>query len=100
MSLLYVHHVQVITIGPRYLNALIPVYKYPLPLIEDIFNNLKGADYFSELDITKAFHKFKIAPEDLKVTAFTWGNRQYVFVCAPFGIKTLSAKFQRVMDIV
>ena len=81
----------------RPLNALIPDDNFPLPRIAEIFEALAGAQYFTTLDLKSAYHRFPIHKDDRHKTAFTWKNIQYVFARAPFGLKTLPAKFQRVI---
>ena len=81
----------------RHLNALLPDDRFPLPLISEIFHKLAGSTIFTTLDLTSAFHRFKIHEKDQPKTAFTFNNQQYMFVGAPFGLKFLSSAFQRVM---
>ncbi|SAL96225.1 hypothetical protein, partial, partial [Absidia glauca] len=83
-------------LDPRHLNLLLPDDKYPLPLIRDIFEKLRGATIFTTLDLKNAFHRFQIAPKDRHKTTFTHRNTQYMFQGCPFGLKPLSSKFQRV----
>lgn len=85
-------------LDPRMLNLLLPDDSFPLPLIKDIFSDLNGCVIFSTIDLTKAYHRFPIRKADQHKTAFTWRGRQFVFQGAPFGIKTLPSKFQRVMS--
>jgi hypothetical protein len=84
----------------RPLNALLPDDSFPLPRISDIFETLSDSKIFTILDLKSAFHRFIIHPGHRYKTAFTWHNTQYVFVRAPFGLKTLPSKFQRVMQIL
>jgi hypothetical protein len=79
-------------LDPRQLNLLLPDDNFPLPLIKDIFADLNGSVIFSTIDLTKAYHRFKIRKEDQHKTAFTWRGKQYVFQGAPFGIKTLPSR--------
>ena len=85
-------------LDPRHINALLPDDKFPIPLISDIFHELSGSSIFTTLDLTAAFHRFKIHESDQPKTAFTHNGQQYMFVGAPFGIKFLSNVFQRVMS--
>lgn len=84
----------------RALNALLPDDSHPLPLIKDIFSALAGSAVYTTLDIKTAFHRFLIAPEDRAKTCFTWQHTQYVFVRAPFGLKTLPSIFQRAIQLI
>ncbi|KAL8109057.1 hypothetical protein AgCh_025231 [Apium graveolens] len=52
------------------LNKLTIKNKYPLPRIDDLFDQLKGAKYFSKFDLRSRYHQLKIKPEDIPKTAF------------------------------
>ncbi|CDH60654.1 hypothetical protein RO3G_15169 [Lichtheimia corymbifera JMRC:FSU:9682] len=87
-------------LDPRHINRHLKDDRYQLPTIKEIFHDLSGATVFTTLDLTNAFHRFKIHEDDRHITAFTYGNRQYVFRGCPFGLKPISSKFQRVMHIL
>jgi hypothetical protein len=87
-------------LDPRHLNLLLPDDRYPLPLIKEIFEQLKDARVFSTLDLKNAFHRFQIAPEDRHKTTFTHRGIQFMFRGCPFGLKPLSSKFQRVTALL
>ena len=84
----------------RELNKLVIADRYPLPLISDIFDALKGAKYFTSLDLLSAYHRFPVLAEHQHKTAFTWNDVQYKFLRAPFGLKNLPSQFQRVIHYV
>ncbi|KAL8126782.1 hypothetical protein AgCh_013900 [Apium graveolens] len=54
----------------RELNKLTIKNRYPLPRIDDLFNQLKGAIHFSKIDLRTVYHQLKIKPEDIPKTAF------------------------------
>ena len=87
-------------LDPRALNQLLPEDWFPLPLMGDIFDKIgmAKANFYSSLDIVSAFHKLPIAEEDQVKTSFTGPDgKVWMFRGAPFGIRHLSSKFQRVM---
>ena len=84
----------------RSLNDLISSDKYPLPLISDIFDALKGSKYFTSLDLKSAYHRFPVLEEHQHKTASTWNDVQYKFLRASFGLKNLPSQFQRVVHFV
>ena len=84
----------------RPLNAILVDDKWPLPQIGDIFWALAGAQVFTTVDLRQAYHRFPIAVADRHKTAFTWGQVQYQFRGAPFGLKLLPSQFQRVMSLL
>lgn len=81
-------------------NILPPTFNYPIPLVGDIFANLSGKKVFSTIDLSNAYHRFKVAPEDVHKLTFTHGNNQYAFVKGCFGVKMLTSQFQKVMAIL
>ena len=82
----------------RGLNALLQDDAFPLPKVKDIYRALAGSHVFSTLDLKSAFHRLPVHPEHQHKTAFTWEGQQYVFRRAPFGLKTMPSKFQRLIQ--
>jgi transposase InsO family protein len=89
-------------LDPRHLNqAMINDDRYPIPLIEDLFRKLEGRQFFTALDLRNAFHRLPVATGDQPKLAFTAPDgKHWMFVAAPFGLKTLTSTFQRVMALV
>ncbi|KAG1464221.1 hypothetical protein G6F56_005129 [Rhizopus delemar] len=87
-------------LDPRHINKFLPDDKFPLPLIRDIFHELRNSKIFTTLDLKSAFHRFKIAEKDQHKTTFTHNGLQYMFRGCPFGLKPLSSKFQRTMALL
>ena len=54
----------------RQLNKLIVKNKYPLPRIDDLFDQLKGASIFSKIDLRSSYHQLRIKDEDVHKTTF------------------------------
>ena len=72
---------------------------YPLPIINDILDSLGSARYISVFNLATGFHHIKMDPKDSHKTAFPTHHGHYEFDRMPFGLKTASATFQRLMDI-
>jgi hypothetical protein len=54
----------------RSLNDVTIKNKYPLPRIEDLFDQMRGAKVFSKIDLQSGYHQLKIRPSDIPKTAF------------------------------
>ncbi|CDH52554.1 hypothetical protein RO3G_11965 [Lichtheimia corymbifera JMRC:FSU:9682] len=89
-------------LDPRALNIHLPDETYRLPLIDEIFRQVKHANVFTTLDLTQAFHRLPIYAPHRVHTTFTSpvDNQAYCFVSMPFGIKSTSSKFQRCMHVL
>ena len=84
----------------RALNAVTRKDHYPLPLIQDIFDQLEGAKIFSTLDLQTGFWQIPVAEKDREKTSFVCHRGSFQFVRMPFGVQGAPALFQRVMDYV
>jgi len=73
---------------------------YPLPRIDDIFDQLSGNAWYSTLDLKSGYWQIKIRPEDREKTAFSVGNGLWQFRVMPFGLCNAPATFERVMEQV
>jgi hypothetical protein len=82
----------------RSLNQILPpTFNFPVPLVKDIFDNLAGKKVFTTLDLSNAYHRFKVAPEDVHKLSFTYNGNGFSFQKACFGVKMLTSQFQKVM---
>lgn len=84
----------------RLLNEVTIKNKYPLPRIDDLFDQLKGAKYFSKIDLRLGYYQLKIWLIDLPKTAFIICYGQYEFIVMPFGLTNAPAYFMNLMNKV
>jgi len=79
----------------RELNANTVSDKYPLPLILDQIDRLRGSIYFSSLDMASGFYQIPIHTDFIKKTAFVTPEGQYEFLAMTFRLKNASSVYQR-----
>lgn len=72
--------------------------KYPLPRIEDLFSALRGGQTFSKIDLKSAYQQFLLDDDSKKLCTIVTHKGNFIYNRLPFGIKTASNKFQRIMD--
>jgi hypothetical protein len=75
----------------RSLNDVTMKNKYPLPRIEDLFNQMRGARVFSKIDLRSGYHQMKIRPSDIPKTDFSTRYGLYEFIIMSFGLTNAPA---------
>lgn len=81
-------------------NAQTVKNKYPLPLIEDLLDELHGATWFTSLDLCSGFHQIRMKQGEEYKTAFQTHNGHYEYRVMPYGVIGGPATFQQVMNVV
>lgn len=84
----------------RRLNAITKRDVYPLPLMDDVFDRLAGAKWFSSLDLKSGYWQMLVDPADVSKTAFVTPDGLFEFLRLPFGLNNAPSTFQRLMDRV
>jgi hypothetical protein len=84
----------------RSLNDVTVKNKYPLPCIEELFDQMRGSKVFSKIDLRPGYHQMRIRPSDIPKTAFSTRYGLYEFTVMSFGLTNSPAYFMNLMNKV
>ncbi|GJY04837.1 putative reverse transcriptase domain-containing protein, partial [Tanacetum coccineum] len=84
----------------RELNKLIVKNRYPLPRIDDLFDQLQGSQFFSKIDLRSGYHQLRVHEDDIPKTAFRTYYGHFEFTVMPFGLTNAPVVFMDLMNRV
>ena len=84
----------------RMLNQVTVKNRYPLPRIDDLFDQLGGAAVYSKIDLRSGYHQLRIRDEDVPKTALRTRYKHYEFLVMPFGLTNAPTAFMDLMNQV
>ena len=84
----------------RQLNRVTIKNRYPLPRIDDLFDQLRGVQVYSKIDLCIGYHQLRFREVDIPKTTFKMGYEHFEFTVMPFGLTNALAAFMDLMHTV